>query len=348
MIFFRPKSEIMFSLKSETAESKIFIKIDDEKFKVILPEKEMVSIIRLKKFIPGNATTVIPIPQLKLYGLKFQLVDNDSNFKINDFQSSLNISEAEKSLLKFKILKLNDENKIFIDRIYLQNTRFHPLLLSIQFFLAFITAWLFYELIISIKMLNCPNLISLLKRVFIEDKRWIFWLIFVNSFLFLLFWLLGQWPGDMNWDTFTIWRKSQALYLYNIHSFVYILITILLSQFYNSPAIVAISQVILMAGLTAWIFYFAYKNDVSIKWLTFFYVLLVISIPVGMSTILVNTSTLFALLASFWGFYLFRLSFYMKKGKQLLFSNKKLILLAFGFLILPLVLTEIKLRFSKE
>lgn len=40
---------------------------------------------------------------------------------ISDCHSSLNIPAVEKSLLKRKILKLNEKNEIFIDRRYLQN-----------------------------------------------------------------------------------------------------------------------------------------------------------------------------------------------------------------------------------
>ncbi|MFW9875968.1 MAG: hypothetical protein ACFFG0_22940, partial [Candidatus Thorarchaeota archaeon] len=323
-------SKIMFSFKNGTTKLGIFIKIDDQIYKLLSPESEMISIIRLKKFIPGNATNVIPLPRLKLYGLKFQIVDRDSNFKINDLKCLPNISVSEKSLSRLR----NLNNEVRFKGKYLPNTKFHPLLFAIQVFLSYIIAWLFYELIISIKKLDCPNLIAILKRIFIEDKRWIFWVIFINTFLFLLFWLLGQWPGDMLWDTFTIWGQAQSLNLDNNHSFIYILINSLLFQFYNSPAVIAIFQIILMSGLTAWIFFFAYRNNANTKLLFLFYILLITSIPIGMSTILVSTTTLFALLTLFWGFYLFRLGFYKKIGKQIIFSNKNLFVLAFIFYLL--------------
>ena len=311
-------SEIMFSFKNETVYSKIFIKIDNQIFKAILPEKEMTGIIKIKKFIPGYAANVIPLPRLKLYGLKFQGFDYNSNFEIENIKYFPNFARAELPLSKFK----NLDNKIIVEEKYLANTKFHPLLFSIHVFLSFIIAWLFYELLIFIKKLNGPIWISILKKIFMENRRWIFWVIFGISFFSLLFWLCGQWPGDMNWDTFTIWAQVQNLNINNTFSFVYVLIVAGLSQFYNSPAVVAIFQITLMSGLTAWIFYFAYKNHASKKLLVFFYVLLVTSIPVGMSTIFVNTSTLFALLTAFWGFYLFRQGFYRLRDKREILQNR--------------------------
>ncbi len=323
-------SEIMFSFKNEIADSNIFIKIDNQVYRANLPDKEMISIINIRKFVPGAATNVIPLPQLRLLGLKFQGFDPLSNFEIEDAIYISNNSSSELPLSKFK----NLTKKIVIEKKYLKNTKFHLLFFSIQFFLALIIGWLFYESHLFIKKLNYKKWIYIPRKIFIENKRWIFWIVFIISLLSLLFWLLGQWPGDLNWDSFQIWRMAQNLNLDNKFSFVFVLIAAGLSQFYNSPAAVAIFQIVLMSGLLAWIFYFSYKNNASKKILVLLFILSVISIPIGMSTILVNTSTFFALLTAFWGFYLFRLGLYKKKGAQLKFSDKHLIILAFLFYLL--------------
>jgi hypothetical protein len=303
-------SRITLSFVNGNGPAEIYIKVDTQIYKSRLPEPRMIAVLSVKKFVPGPAVNRLELPRIKLYGLKILLQKNDPTCRIEHIAFQNNARRNGSFMTKL----IGSGNTITLDEKLLPNSRFHFLLFAIQVMTALFLAWLFHEWLSFIDRLPSRNLGAIFKFVFVDDSRWVFWGIFLSSCVFYFVWLLGLWPGEMNSDTFVMWQQTLTLELNNKFSFVYILILCALKQFYDTPAVAALFQLIVMSFLLAWIFWFAFKQGVPKGCLFFLYLLTLTSVPIAISTIFLNTTTFFALLAAFWGFYLFRLGF-LKNGK---------------------------------
>jgi hypothetical protein len=321
-----------FVLITENGSSaaELYIKVDAQVFNVTLARPRMISVIRVRKFIPGPAVNRLELPRLRLHGVRVDIFEHNSAGKIEKLEFLSNAPAIRLPLPKPEGYR----RTISIDPKYLRNSKFHFLLFAVQVSLSFLAAWLWRELLLLIGRSQSHNIGAFLKWTFLAGQRWVFWGIFFFSFVFYSLWLLGQWPGEMNWDTFVMWGETQTLRLTNNHSFVYVLLLCLVKQLRDSPASMALLQIAFMSFLLARIFFFAFKNGAPKRWLVLVCILVITSVPLAVSTISVNTTTLFALLTAFWGFTLFRLAFLKKRGRPLIFSNKELCVLAVFFCLL--------------
>lgn len=171
-----------------------------------------------------------------------------------------------------------------------------------QAFLAIICAYF------SLTLFNYLNTHSFY-AIFWQKQRKIFWIYFLSaSFVFLL-WLLGQWPGAMTPDSFWSWDQTLSLNFDDWHPYMYTVYLLMLRHFYDSPATVAIFQILLTAGIGSYIFYFCIKQGLRWGYTLPFFLLFITSLPISLFNITLWKDiphSLFLVLTAFW---LFRIQF---------------------------------------
>lgn len=112
-----------------------------------------------------------------------------------------------------------------------------------------------------------------------------FFLMFVISTLVFSLWLVAFFPGVMTPDSLTQWDEANTLQLNNLHPYLHTLLIVLLRGIYNSPATVALFQILLTSITFSYIFSFFLKKGIS-KWLiSGLFCLFICSIPIGIYNI---------------------------------------------------------------
>ncbi len=112
-----------------------------------------------------------------------------------------------------------------------------------------------------------------------------FFLFFVIELVVLLLWLMAFFPGTMSFDSVDQWLQSSAMRLSDWHSYLHTLFIAFLRLFWDSPAIVALVQIVATAGLFAWMFSYLFKKAKSPFLVVLFFALFVLSIPVGIYSV---------------------------------------------------------------
>lgn len=176
-----------------------------------------------------------------------------------------------------------------------------------------------------------------LKKIFLDDSCWVFWLFMFISASIFTFWLLGQLPGAVSPDSFYQLSQTKTLVFNDAHPYVSSLYLLVLMQFHDSFLPVAIFQILATSFLVSYIFYFAVKNGVKFYLVLPFFLALFLSIPVGLFNIIIWKDVPFSLLVLFFGFLLFYLGFKKKKGEPVNWSFLKIILLSFLFIIMVML-----------
>lgn len=135
-----------------------------------------------------------------------------------------------------------------------------PVLVSVQVAVSILMGWLFYELASGWEKRPKESPLTKLAHIFLHEKRWMFWALFLVSMGMFLLWLIGQWPGYMTPDSFSTWLQVKTLTFGNLHPIIYSLCVLALMQFFQSPAVVAVFQILITAVLGSYIFYFSLKK----------------------------------------------------------------------------------------
>lgn len=121
------------------------------------------------------------------------------------------------------------------------------------------------------------------QKVLIKERS--FLLMFVMSTFVFSLWLAAFFPGVMTPDSLTQWDEASTLQLNNLHPYLHTLLIVFLKGIYNSPATIALFQILLTSITFSYIFSFFLKKGVS-KWLIFpLFCLFTFSIPVGIYSI---------------------------------------------------------------
>ena len=281
-------------------------------------ENEKIS-FRLK----GKNTQSVRLPQQRIKGIKIASENSDQNFQI----SSLKIVYNDKEI----VLPVNrDKLNYFFEYPVpdLQTNRFHPVLFLVQLFMSLLSGWLFYEILRWYETLGGETFLSKMRDCFFHSKQWFFWIMFLLSGGVFTLWLIGQWPGYMTIDSFATWLQIKTLALGSLHPIVYSIYKLALIQFADTPATIAIFQILMTAGLGSYILYFSFKNRVPLIIIFLFFVAFTLSIPINIYNITLWKDVPFSLLVVFWGFYLFYVGFEKKQGRLVIFNVKKLIVLS--------------------
>lgn len=281
-------------------------------------------------FEAQTTSKTIELPQLGIRGLK--LTNKDPNVNL-DISFLLVKSENGE-----QILSLDKPDEVISAKVnHRQLVNIQPFLVVMQILLALLISWLVFELLNLKYRFRKPNWQSTFKSIFLEEKRWTFWLMSFVSILIFSFWLLGQWPGAVSPDSFYQLYQTKSLVLNNAHPYLHTLYLLTLMQFYDSFGAVAIFQLLATSFLGSYIFYFVIRNGLKFYLILPFFLAFVFSIPIGLFNIIIWKDVPFSLLVLFWGFYLFYLGYQKKKGIKTDFSFKKIAILAFLFILTVLI-----------
>jgi len=278
----------------------------------------------------GDDERIIELPQLGLKQIK--LTSQQPNI-LNNIESLKVKSASSEQTLSFQ----KQPNSVLTQIDTKKLEKVNSLLILVQMLLALLLAWLVYEFLGLKNRLGKPNWFGVIKYIFIEEKHWTFWVMFLGAILIFSFWLLGQWPGAPVADTFGQLFQTKTLILNNSHPYLSTLYLLSLMQFYDSFAAVSIFQILATSALASFVFYFVYKNGVKFYLVLPFYLMFVSSIPIGLYNIAIWKDIPFSLLVVFWGFYLFYLGYQQKNGATIEFSLKKIFLLSLLFILMVLI-----------
>ncbi len=204
---------------------------------------------------------------------------------------------------------------------------FSPLQFTQQIVFALITTWLLSALFSLYKKIGS------IRACFGEERRQVFWVMMVCSLFFFGLWLAAFWPGVMSIDSLKIWRAAMLPNVYlNDHPVLNVFLYKYIYQLFGSPAAIAVVQIILMALLVSWFFFWLYRQGVSMMILLPCFLFILSAVPVGCYNIMLWKDVPFALLVVFWACVLVRL-YRERRLRTLRWTKQKvvvLLLLAFA------------------
>jgi len=276
----------------------------------------------------ANVFSDLPLARDKIVALK--LVPH--NLTIN----KLGMYDWQKpgAIITLPISEINDEYFVAY-KIGVPGTS--PITFPLQVVFAAFLALIFYIVATRINAQDRTNCLSALRMTFSGTKRW-FWLIFAVLGCWWLTWLCAEWPGIMTRDSYYFtWREVTRHVFEGIAPVTYNLLILAFTQIYNSPAIVSLAQIIFMAGLAAYIFYFCIQQTVNKFVLVLFGVLLFISIPVASFNLLLVKDLPYSLLMLFWAFVVYLLNVNKQRGRETFANNAEIVLMGILLALLALV-----------
>ena len=249
----------------------------------------------------------------------FWLMDKDGQFKLTMdlpryqidtlkiFSSSMNEKRNGTRLLKVYLATRNQKVPVqFVQDAttgeWLVNNPLsavhrysHPLLLCFQLVFAGIATWGVFGLFQFAA--NSGGL----RGVFLQEKRWLFWLLFGVALGCYGTWLAALWPGVMSVDSLNIWRAAWLPeVVINNHPIVNVVWYCFLQQLWNNPVIVPLSQILISSSLYAYIYCSVYRKGVSPLLLIICFLLVVTSVPISVYNVTLWKDIPFALLITYW------------------------------------------------
>ncbi len=313
---------------------KVLVTVDDDQqvFDLYSPTNTFKSIVIDKRFVHGRDVKTIALPQLKINGLFLHSIDPAQTFKLHTLSV---VYPDDRVPLQFDQSKFS--SSIGFGNIHQKKQRFHPVLICIQLSLALLIAWLTYELAGLPRRLSLSGWRSVPAYVFVQQRRWIFWAFFIVSTTVFSLWLMAYWPAAMTNDSLDQWVQQKTLTFSNWHPYIYALGLAFLSQIFDSPAPVAMFQLLSTAALGSYVFYFAIREGVRFYLILPFFVAFVLSIPVGLYNITMWKDVPFSVLTSFFAFALFFLAYNKKTGKLVTPAWKGVVVTSAMFAALCLV-----------
>lgn len=278
-----------------------------------------------------STSKTINLPQLGLKQIKLQRKNTEDNIQIDSLIIKFSNKEETLSFTK-------DNDNLFLAQIDPKSLqKNHPVLILVQILLALFLAWLAFEFLGLKTRYRRKNWAALFKYIFLEEKHWVFWLMFLGALIVFSFWLLGQWPGAVSPDSLYQLFQTKTLILEDAHPYLHTFYMLFLMQFYDSFGSIAIFQILATAALGSYVFYFVNKN--GLRWFLVlpFYLGFIFSIPIGLFNVVIWKDVPFSVLVAFWGFYLFYLGFQKSLGAPVKLSLKKIIVLSFLFILMTLI-----------
>jgi len=169
---------------------------------------------------------------------------------------------------------------------------------------------------ITLSVLRCVRTKGGIRKVFVEGKRYLFWLMFMGGVLSFGAWLMIYWPGHFTIDSLYLWwAAKQPGYFLHEHPVINVIYYRFLQQFWDHFAIVGVAHIFFTSLLGSYILYWLHKKGVPLYIILPFYFLFITSIPIGLYTISLWKDVPFALLVVFWAFWFMKLVFEKKEGR---------------------------------
>jgi len=109
---------------------------------------------------------------------------------------------------------------------------------------------------------------------------------------------------------------------------VHTLLVLALTQLYDSPAVVAIAQLVATAALGSAVLFFVFRHGVRFRWIAPFFLAFALSPPVAVYTLLVWKDVPFCLLTVFWACLLYALAYRRRVGDPFVPGRAAVVVLA--------------------
>lgn len=282
----------------------------------------------------SNATAIneVKLPQLNIKRLIIKF--SKPNSKVD----YLRIKYGNKSI-NLKPTKINKTNYVY-NNLNLHTDKFSFILFCVQILTSLIIVLVVYGILNYLEKLyfkyNISNFKEVFKHIFIEHKHYVFWLMLLISFSTFSLWLLGQWPAFMTVDSYHFtWREIKTLEFQNVTPWIYNIYVLMLTQLHDSPATIAIFQIMAMSVLGSYIFYYCYKNGAK-KWIiSICFIMYILSIPIGVYNITIWKDIPFNAIMVFLAFFVYVLYFNKKYNQKIVdFTFIQILLISVSFILL--------------
>ncbi len=219
------------------------------------------------------------------------------------------------------------------DLIQVKQKCFHGGLLFVQLLTALVITFLLYWLSrLELWTQSTGNWFTLL---FVKEKRWFFWFVFLLGLGINLAFLAAEWPGSMTPDSLYINREVKWLQFTNHHPYIYSVFALGLYNIFDAPLTVIIVQMVCFQLLSGVFFYTLYSEGLSLLILLPALVLPFFSLPVNLFNITFWKDIPYSTLVLFWAFFLSYL-FYRRLycGERITLNQRSAVLLAVLFFLL--------------
>lgn len=278
--------------------------------------------------LPGNVVHEFPLPQLKINA--FNVISSDESVTIKSIKVI-----SDQATVNIPVEDIKSTLHVFTN-LDLKTAKFNIILFVVQILTALITTYFIFEVWIYIEKKYRCNGNNILRCLFFDNERYVFWLLFCISCVTFSLWLFGQWPGVMSVDSYHYtWREIKTMEFTNVTPWMYNFYVLALTQYYDSPVIIALFQVIVTSFLGSYIFYFTYKHGASRKVILMSYILFIFSIPVGLYNITLWKDIPFNTSMLFWGFLIYYLYYQKNYTKNPIeITLPRLVFLVFSLMIL--------------
>lgn len=274
----------------------------------------------------NNFTITMDLPRYHVK--RYYLLQNGNTDNINILNVIANSQGKQKKLLQkevsnFRVVELTSASDI-------QARYLFPSIFFQQILYSLLLTWIFSA------VYRCYCGCSGIKGIF-TGKKMQFWVFLTGAVACYSFWMIAFWPGVMSVDSLKIWRAAQLSEVYlNDHPILNVFLYTFLHHLWNSPAVVAVFHVLMASTLTAWVFYRLSSYKVSLIFLVPFYLMAILSIPVGLYNTVLWKDIPFALLIVFWAFMMVDL-YEGKKTRHIQWDTEKSLALIFLLLALGLI-----------
>ena len=272
---------------------------------------------------PGAFARVTALPQSRIRAIALESLEPGRSLPV----TTMTIENARGSL-GLPIPSGAPSSRLVFDGLPPVNRAWSPILLTVQAALALLLTWAALALAGLRVHLGCATWGETLRRVFVDERRWVFWAMFAASTFVFSLWLLGWWPGLMTRDSLDTWLDTKRLDFHNWNPFVHALYVLVLTQLYDSPAVIAIVQLLATAALGSGILFFVYAHGVRFRWIAPFFLAFALSVPVAVYNLLVWKDVPFCLLTVFWACFLYALAYRRRVGDPFVPGRTAVVVLA--------------------
>ena len=117
--------------------------------------------------------------------------------------------------------------------------------------------------------------------IFVLEKRWFFWSLFLCGLLVNALFLVAEWPGSLTPDSVTVLKEARWLQFTNHHPYIYSLLLLASLNLFDAPLTGIIIQMITFHFLASCFFYILYRKGVKLPILLLCFLLSVCSLPIN-------------------------------------------------------------------
>lgn len=237
-------------------------------------------------------------------------ISRSANLELN--QSSINkvhLQDSNGSQYTFEQKKANDSLVFDVDLDRIPQASFSGFLVSFQLILAGVVACLFHYFFKRLNFAATRVEVPLVKRIFYDNKRWLFWIVLVIGISVNFLYLAADWPGSMTPDSILVHKEIKWLKITNHHPYIYSCIVLALHNFLDAPVSVVLFQLIIFHLLCAYFFYFLYQRGVKPYVLLPLYLLVPLSIPANLFNLTLWKDIPYSIIVLFWAFFLTYLAY---------------------------------------